>query len=160
LIVHDPWLFRKLAWFTNRFGDDKLLQPNRFESGSQSFVRKVYVDGKLRPEITAPFRTDPALISLHAEVLGEPVVFEQTLNPHAGCYFLNASQMAFWARQPYFLDRDIRFIGPLESAATMGILRTFKIYKPSMAHADFLEIQHYGTGYLDTIVPGGGRTGS
>jgi hypothetical protein len=154
LIVHDPWLLRKLAWFSNRYGDDKLLQPNRFECGLQAYVRKAYVDGKLREEITAPMRTDPALARLTAEVLGEQLVFEQTLNPHAGCFFLNARQMAQWAQQPYFLDRDIRFIGPLESAATLGIVRTFKIYKPAMENADFLEIQHYGTGYLEAIVPG------
>ncbi len=29
--------------------------------------------------------------------------------------------MKEWASKPYFLDRDTSFIGPLESAATLGI---------------------------------------
>src|SRR5207253_2114842 len=98
LIVHDPWLFRKLDWFTKRYGDDKLLQPNRFESGPHAYINKAYVDGMLREAIMAPVRTDPTATVLRADILGEEVIFEQTLNPHAGCFFLNAAQMSCWAR--------------------------------------------------------------
>ena len=35
LILGDPWLFRKLAWFTREFGDDCLLQPNRYEPAQE-----------------------------------------------------------------------------------------------------------------------------
>jgi hypothetical protein len=38
-----------------------------------------------------------------------------------------------------FFDRDTSFIGPLESAATLGIMRAFRIYKPAPEHAAFLE---------------------
>ncbi|HVW37506.1 MAG TPA: hypothetical protein VHB99_09375, partial [Pirellulales bacterium] len=69
-------------------------------------------------------------------------------NPHSGCYFLSAAQMAHWAAQPFFLDRDTSFVGPLESAATLGILRAFKIYKPAREQAAFLEIQHHGAQFL------------
>jgi hypothetical protein len=81
----------------------------------------------------------------------QPVVFQRALNPHSGCFFLNAKQMAYWASQPYFLDRDTSFIGPLESVATLGIMRTFRIYKPGPAYASFLEIQHFGTAFLNLI---------
>ena len=58
-------------------------------------------------------------------VLGNRVAFRRTLNPHAGSFFLSAAQMEHWARQPYFLDRDTRFIGPLESAKRRdGVQRT------------------------------------
>jgi hypothetical protein len=64
--------------------------------------------------------------------------------------------MAQWANQTYFLDRDISFVGPLESAATLGIMKTFRIYKTSPEQASFLEIQHFGTGFLRLI---GGQVG-
>jgi hypothetical protein len=59
--------------------------------------------------------------------------------------------MIYWSRQPHFLDRDTSFIGPLESAATLGIMRTFRIYKPTTSNAGFLEVQHSGQGFLNLI---------
>jgi hypothetical protein len=59
--------------------------------------------------------------------------------------------MEHWARQPYFLDRAAFFIGALESAATLGIMRTFQVYKPVLENGDFLEIRHHGTAYLDMV---------
>jgi hypothetical protein len=151
LILHDPWLFQKLAWFTASTGEGRLLQPNRFEAGPHDLVTKAYVDGDLRPQVTARFQNveeDPQLV---AEVFGVRVHFRRTLNPHAGCFFLTAGQMARWVQQPYFLDRDTSFIGPLESAASLGIQRCFQVYKPALENADFLEVQHWGNGYLTMI---------
>ncbi len=59
--------------------------------------------------------------------------------------------METWARQPYFLDRDTRFIGPLESAATLGIMRTFRVYKAAAENAGFFEIEHFGTSFLGQL---------
>ena len=87
--------------------------------------------------------------------MGVPVAFRRTLNPHSGCFFLNAAQMEHWARQPYFLNRDTSFIGPLESAATLGIMRTFRVYKPVPEHASFLEIQHWGDGWIRRLAQRG-----
>ena len=47
--------------------------------------------------------------------------------------------------------RDTSFLGPLESAATLGILRTFSIYKPAPENAAFLEIAHAGNAFLGLI---------
>jgi hypothetical protein len=52
---------------------------------------------------------------------------------------------------PHFLDRDTCFTGPLESAATLGLLKTFQIYKPAPAMAGFLEIQHYGQAFISLV---------
>ena len=153
LIVHDPWLFIKLRWFTRHVGDDKLLQPNRYEAGLDGLAAKAYVDGDLRDAVTAAFQDVTDTPTLAAEVLGERVLFHRTKNPHAGCFFLNERQMRRWSEQPYFLARDQRFIGPLESAATLDIMRTFKVYRPVPANADFLEVQHFGTGYLKRLCP-------
>ncbi len=151
LVLHDPWFFVKLAWFTAHAGGGKLLQPNRYESGGHAFVRKAYIDGDLAAKVTAPFQDVTDSPRVVGRVLGESVVFGRALNPHAGCYFLDAAQMAHWAARPYFLDRDTRFIGPLESAATLGIMRTFQVYKASPEHAAFLEVEHADRRFLRLI---------
>ena len=154
LILYDPWFFIKLGWFTQLTGDRHLLQPNRYEVSPQGLVRKAYIDGDLLPRVTAPFQNVGEQPELTGKVMGTPVIFRRALNPHSGCYFLNQAQMAHWAKQPYFLDRDTSFVGPLESAATLGIMKTFRIYKPATPNAGFLEIQHAGNGFLSLI---GGR---
>ncbi|MBC6471939.1 MAG: calcium-binding protein [Hormoscilla sp. GM102CHS1] len=151
LIISDPWFFIKLAWFTKLTGTPYLLQPNRYEVSPQGLVRKAYIDGDLAPRVTAPFQNVREETEFKGQVMGNPVIFRRALNPHSGCYFLNGAQMAHWAEQSYFLDRDTSFIGPLESAATLGIMKTFKIYKPAPHNAAFLEIQHYGNGFLSLI---------
>jgi hypothetical protein len=153
LVLHDPWFFVKLAWFTQLAGDDKVLQPNRFEAGLNFPITKVYVDGALEATVTAPFHNIRDSEPLAGDVMSARVTFERTLNPHSGCFFLNAHQMEHWAGQPHWYDRASRLIGPLETTASLGILRTFKVYRAAPAHADFLEIQHFGTGYLAQLHP-------
>ncbi|HEV7223213.1 MAG TPA: hypothetical protein VGN42_10970 [Pirellulales bacterium] len=151
LLLADPWFFFKLAWFNRLAGDGCLLQPHRYEMLGHVAARKVYIDGDLRPEVYSPFCDLDALPEIAGEALGVPVAFRPARNPHSGCYFLSAAQMAHWAAQPHFLDRDASFVGPLESAATLGVLRTFKIYKPAREQAAFLEIQHYGSQFLAQV---------
>jgi hypothetical protein len=85
--------------------------------------------------------------------MGNQVKFVRALNPHSGCFFLSAHQMAHWARQPHFSDRASRFIGPIETTNTLGVMRTFRVYRPSPDNADFLEVQHAGTSYLEQLCP-------
>jgi hypothetical protein len=59
--------------------------------------------------------------------------------------------MEHWTRQAYFLDRAASFVGALESAATLGIMRTLQVYKPALENGNFLEVRHSGTAYLDMI---------
>ena len=151
LILHDPWLFTKLVWFNGHVGQDKLLLPNRFERGVGPLAHKAYVDGDLARRVTARFQDVDDCPWLESEVLGTKVVFRRPLNPHSGCCFLNAEQMQHWSAKRHFRDRDTSFIGPLESAATLGIMRTFKIYKAAMENASFLEIEHYGARFLSLI---------
>ncbi len=159
LIVRDPWLFAKLAWFNSFVGDGCLLQPNRYEVARSGIVRKAYVDGDLADHALAGLgdlpEGDPAI---RGSYLGREVAFPRPRNPHSGCYFLNARQFASWAARADFLDRDTAFIGPLESAATLGILRAFAVYKPAIENASFLEIEHFGTGFIGQIrMPGEGE---
>ncbi|HJZ89239.1 MAG TPA: hypothetical protein VKE40_00100 [Gemmataceae bacterium] len=161
LILHDPWFFVKLQWFTGQFGEDAVLMPNRYEAGRNKLVHRVYVDGPIRPDVTTPFQDVSDTPELMGDVLGMPVAFRRVHNPHSGAFFLTARQMATWAARPYFLDRDTRFIGPLESAASLGVMRTFRVYKPVPEVGAFLEIEHFGNGFLDLIKaqPGEGVLG-
>jgi hypothetical protein len=152
LISRDPWLFVKLGWFTAQLGDEVVLQPNRYEvSPRLGLVHKAYIDGDLHDDVTAPFQDFLAMPVATGSLLGTNVPFQRAKNPHAGCFFLNARQMQTWSRQAYFLDRDTSFIGPLESAATLGVMRTFRVYKPAPECAAFLEIEHFGTGFLANL---------
>ena len=131
LVIRDPWFFVKLRWFAAQFGDEPLLMPNRYELACDRIVHKAYVDGALRPEVAAPFQNVADVPTLESEVMGQRIEFRRTLNPHAGCFFLNARQMAAWADKPYFLDRDSRSSGRWKVAASLGVMRTFRIYKPA-----------------------------
>ena len=151
LIITDPFFFTKLAWFNAHAGNRCLLQPNRFEKSFRGQYLKVYIDGDLAPHVTEKYqdvREDP---KLNGRVMNAGITLLRARNPHSGCYFLNARQMEHLARQPYFLDRDTSFIGPLESAATLHIMRAFKVYKPAPGNACFLEVEHFGTSFLSLI---------
>jgi hypothetical protein len=151
LIIRDPWLFRKLLWFNSHVGDASLLQPNRYEVTLPGFIPKAYIDGDIAPQTGAAYQNLADTPELASTALGTPLRFIRPSNPHSGCFFLNQRQMHMWASQPYFLDRDASFVGPLESAATLGVMRTFKIYKPAPENASFLEIEHYGNGFISQL---------
>jgi hypothetical protein len=151
LILHDPWFFEKLNWFNRHVGKGSLLQPNRFEHGTKPADRKVYVDGDLAPRVTERFQDVSQQPVLNSTVMGVAVQFRRALNPHSGCFFLNAEQMQHWSNQPHFGREDTSFVGPLESAATLGIMRTFRIYKPAPQQANFLEVEHHGDQFVRLI---------
>jgi hypothetical protein len=161
LIIHDPLFFTKLSWFNKTAAPEDLLQPNRYEVALKGDVNKVYVDGALPPRSTAPFQQIAEKSGLKGTAMGQEFAFRRTLNPHSGAFFLSESQLRAWTAKPYFLDRSSAFIGPPESAATLGIMKTFRIYKPALRNAAFLELQHAGKSYLDLVghkVPIAGRT--
>jgi hypothetical protein len=153
LLIIDPLFFWKLAWFAKGVGDRSLLQPHRFELSTRPPIRKLYIDGPLRdPTISPRFQNTRVRPNLSANVLGMQIGFERVDNPHSGCFFLTAAQMQRWTEQPFFLDRSDDFWGPLESAATLGIMRTFEIYKPVLANAGFLEVRHLDVRYLNKLL--------
>lgn len=149
LLITDPLFFIKLRWFTGFAGKDALLQPNRFEVAQGHAAHKLYIDCNLIDrQLTAAFQDVNDRPKLKGSVMGGPVSFQRVNNPHAGCFFLDSEQMAHWAAQPFFLDRSPRFISGLESAATLGIMRAFRTYKPSFENAGFLEVAHLDNRHL------------
>ncbi len=149
LVIQDPWFFAKLAWFATLAGAQRILQPNRFELSASEPVCKLYVDGDLPAKATAKYRGPAAPPELASRVMNQMLSFRTSSNPHSGCFFLTQAQMRHWSEQDFFLDRDTSFVGPMESAATLGVLRCFEPYKPAPECADFLEILHFDNRYLD-----------
>lgn len=152
LVVHDSFFFDKMAWFEAQAGDDAILQPNRFELSAGPVVHKFYVDGDLKPRVRAAYANIARGHALRLDHLGTTVRVETTHNPHSGCFFLSRKRMERWAAAPFFLDGDCSFLGPLESAATLGLIKMFaRVYKPSRAHARFLEIEHASPRFTEMI---------
>jgi hypothetical protein len=72
----------------------------------------------------------------------DTIRFERSSYPSAGCFILSSEQLDQWISSPYFLDGDISYLSPLDSAATLSIMKTFRIYKPVLEHSWFLEVMH------------------
>jgi hypothetical protein len=148
LLVHDAMFLAKIRWFAETFGDDCVLFPHRYESDPKQPVQRLYIDGPVRPDFSANWQDVNDRRTLEGGFPGSTWMFERWPNPHSGCFFLSAAQMERWAASPHFDDADCSFAGPLESAASLGIMKHFRIYKPSAANAGFLEIQHLHNRYL------------
>lgn len=149
VVINDPFFFTKLRQFTGQFGNKALLQPHRYEISYRTPVQKAYLDGNLPKSVTASYQNIDDIPVLEGTLLGMPVRFCRTSNPHAACFFLNAEQMAEWIDQSHFLERDAGFMGPLESAASLGIMRTFRVYKPHWEHAHMVEVRHFDARYIE-----------
>jgi hypothetical protein len=149
LRISDALFFTKLAWFNAQFGDAALLQPNRFELVAEPAAYKLYIDGNPHDRRRgAGLQRMDERRRMAAPAFGRQVAFQRVHNPHSGCFFLNAAQFARWASEPDFAVPSTAFYGPLESAATLGIMRHFRAYKPARENAAFLEIEHLDRRYL------------
>jgi hypothetical protein len=153
LFIQDPFFFNKLKWFNRNMGDDYVLLPNRYEVSEKSLMAKLYVDGNLPDHWTKPHRDLSSLEDIYLEYLDIKIKFHASSNPHSGCFFLNKEQFDTWSSSPCFLDGDISLIGPLESAATLGILKCFKTYKAAPDYANFFEVLHGDNRYIDKLFP-------
>ncbi|MBR0651569.1 hypothetical protein GXW78_18000 [Roseomonas terrae] len=160
LRIADPGFVDRLRAFQDSFGWKRLLMPNRFEWNPNGPTLKTWIDGDLRPGATERWRDPlPDEEFLHLPLPGRALVaFRRALNPHSGFFALSAAQLAHWMRQPTFLDLDCSFISPLESAATLAVLKVFPIYKAFGPDAGFLEIEHLDSRFSAMKLPGAGGT--
>jgi len=147
LLINDPLFFHKINWFRQHLGDQFVLLPHRMELPREPhWVEKFYIDGPLQADQLKAILPEKAA-SLAAESPGGRIHFESPKNPHAGCFFLSRTQLAHWKAQDWWQDGDCSWVSPLESAATLGIAKTFTLYKPVMAQAAWLELQHWGQSF-------------
>lgn len=147
LVIHDPMFFNKLHWIQHELQEQAVVLPHRFELCHQpDRIDKLYIDGPMQAserEAVIP-EPPPPVQSLQP---GGAIRLESPENPHAGCFFLTPGQLEYWLHQPCWQDGDCSFVSPLESAATLGIARCFKLYKPALPCASWLELQHWGSGF-------------
>lgn len=151
LIINDALFFKKLIKFNQTYEYINILQPNRYEVSTRGLVLKSYIDGDISPLVMRHFQDFENSPPLKGNFFEQDIVFKKPSNPHSGCYFLTQKQMEYWVNQPQFLDMDVRFVSPLECSATLGLIKTFNIYKPIPQNANFFEIQHYGDAFLTRI---------
>lgn len=154
LRVNDPSFFSKLAWFNQTYGPKRVLSPNRIEWNPRAPTLKTYIDGDLIARIAdtmVGFVADED--ALYGAPLSRQTVFRRARNPHSGFFALTRDQLNYWMRQPHWMDQDVSFISPLESSATLGVAKTFSIYKAYGRSAGFLEIEHMDNGFSNLKMP-------
>ena len=143
LVIHDPLFLDKILWFQDTFGPSAALQPHRYEMSKSRTLAKTYAEPPFKSHY-GEFRRKGQALRLDGTWRGAAQSFELPTNPHSGCAFVTDAQLRHWVKQPTFYDRDARWIGPLESAATRSFAMTFVVYKPAEPDVAFLELEHYG----------------
>jgi len=152
LVIHDPIFFSKIHWIQHEMEEKAIVLPNRYEQANfPSRLDKLYIDGPFPTNELRKIIPEPAL-PIQTKQAGGTLRLESPLNPHAGCFFLTPAQLLFWTKQTHWQDGDCAFVSPLESAATLGIAKTFNLYKTSQDFASWLEIQHWGNWFSKLIV--------
>jgi hypothetical protein len=151
IVITDPLFFRKRRLFDQAFGPAALLQPNRYEVRSDGPVHKLYVDYRIRPQLTAAHQRLEEEPTLALPFLDDTIRFERTPYPSAGCFFLNDEQLRQWVDGPAFLDGDVSYLSPLDSAATLSVMKSFRIYKPVLDQAWFLEVLHASPRWIASV---------
>jgi hypothetical protein len=151
VVLNDPWFFRKRELFDSRYAPDALLQPNRYELAPSGPVSKLYVDYFINPKLTEKYQNVSELPRLELPFAGEMICFERTTYPSSGCFFLSASQLEKWTAGPHFLDGDVSYMSPLDSAAALSIMKTFRVYKPVLEQAWFFEVFHASPRWISAV---------
>ena len=151
LLIHDPWWFPKLSWFRSIADDQSVLQANRFEIGDTSTWLKLYIDGEIPLEKTTDYQDITKAPEISGHFLGHEILFQRPTNPHAGCFFLSREQLECWCGQSDFGIPVESFYSALEGAATVGIMKHFRVYKPAASNRAFLELQHFGADWIHKI---------
>lgn len=151
IVFTDPLFFRKREMFDRLFPAVALLQPNRYEIAPTRPVMKLYVDYRLNRRVTAPYQNVDEEPSISMPFLGDTMLFERTTYPSAGCFFVNTEQLDLWVKSPNFLDGDVSYMSPLDSAVTLSIMKTFRVYKPVLEQAWFLEVLHASPRWIGSV---------
>ena len=149
IVISDPLFLDKQLWFLERTNHRAVLMPHRFEPHPRDPEARLLVDGPLPDSLITPFyvpKTDIASGRFRTDL--EPVSFDQSANPHSGCFVVDAEQIRHLRRQK--LPKD-GFVTPLETAATLTVLQHFLTLKPSEGHQRFLMVEHGHPSFLPCL---------
>ena len=151
IVLNDAEFFLKLRLFNRTFGNQYLLMPNRIETLEvQGQLRRFYIDGHYNPAASVQYRKSIDT-NFSMQHLGEWVRFEQPSNLHSGCFFLNRDQAHRFVASGHAGVVDTSFHGPLESAATLAMLKTFQLLKPAPDNGRFLTVEHGGRNFMGLV---------
>ena len=145
LVINDPEFFDKQRWFLEKTNHHFCLMPHRYERCNNGNLDKLLVDGPLTPSFIEQFakpRTNAAQGSYKG---AEAVSFDITDNPHSGMFVVSASQAS--TLRTGYLPRS-GFVGPLETAATLTVLKTFPVMKTNLNNWMFLRVEHGHPSFL------------
>jgi hypothetical protein len=151
VVITDPLFFTKRRLFDRVFPELALLQPNRYELNPAGPVNKLYVDYRLNPRVTETYQNLADEPRIEMPFVDDVVVFERTTYPSAGCFFLNGEQLDHWIESPFFLDGDVSYMSPLDSAVTLSVMKTFRVYKARLEQAWFLEVLHASPRWIGSV---------
>jgi hypothetical protein len=139
IVINDLEFFDKQLWFLSRMRDAHCLMPHRYELVFRRKVGRLLIDGPLRPGLVEKF-TEPQRDAAQGSYRGHTRInFDITENPHSGLFVITNKQRRFLSSQELPVDG---FISPLETAATLTVLKYFKIWKPSLNDHNFLTVEH------------------
>ena len=150
-IIHDAAFFQKLRWFEDTFGSDCALQPYRYnvtQNPGGDRAKKHYGDFRFPadwwdvqwPEAGVDFTRD---CELETTYLGRPLRFVKATNPHSAGFFLSAAQYDRMSGREGYGEATNRFVSPLESAASWDLVCSFRVYRPALSQASFLEMETF-----------------
>ncbi|WP_415408812.1 hypothetical protein ACLM45_08680 [Synechococcus sp. A10-1-5-9] len=138
LIIRDSEFLDKQIWFIKESEHRAVLMPHRTEWVPNGNGQRLLVDGPLKKEFIERFYT-PKCNAAQGTFKGRGVIFDQSDNPHSGLFCISGVQ----AKQLATLEQPVHgFIGPLETAATLTVLRRYLVLKPAWKDRDFLWIEH------------------
>lgn len=142
--ILDPRFFLKARAFYDRFGEDCVLLPSRYELTSRFEAFRSHLDGPLMTRHRVHTRTD-APPELLAEDFTGPLRFVLTESVLAGCYVLTRSQIRRWMGQEDFAEPVPALLrqgyDPLEMTQ-IPMMASLPIYRPAPENIDWLEVHH------------------
>ena len=139
IVINDRDFFDKQLWFLERTEGSHCLMPHRYELIFRRNVGRLLIDGPLRPKLVRKFSTPQSNVARGSYRGIVSIAFDIPENPHSGMFVVSRDQKDILANQELPCDG---FISPLETAATLTVLNSFKVCKPSIDCYDFLTVEH------------------
>jgi hypothetical protein len=155
--IEDPLFFLKMRHAYDlldaHVGPDALLQPARWESAWDGPNAALPGPRKLYPDYEcagSPYFEGPII---DVDMLGQRWMLEPARHPHAGCFFLDQRRAEIFTRSKYCGEAVETWITPPDTAATLAVMRTFRLYKPALESLDFLEVRHLRPAMIRQLRP-------
>lgn len=149
IVITDQLFFDKQLWFLHRTNHQAVLMPHRFEPHPSGQNARLLVDGPLPMGLIGRFLTPQTSVATgRFRPEDEPIEFELSANPHAGCFVVDKEQVLHLRKQNLPSDG---FVSPLETAATLTVMEHFMALKPAAGHQRFLMVEHGHPSFLTCL---------